>query len=148
MEDLGILAAVTTRNHWSTRAELGNCMQKMGSSRTAVEVFLPEFKYFSRLASANVTGLLTSTSNQITSRTVFSGKRIKVFSDEFFELLRKESGIVTSSGKTLSALAASYRATKLKLLEGIEKNNKQLMTGTVHWFPISQLDQKEPLKRR
>ncbi len=143
-EDLSLLSAVTEKAVWNTRTELGNSMQQMGTSGKKVAFKYPQFKYFSRMSSANVTGLLTSTSNQLTSKTVFSGKRNKVFSEDFFAQLRKDTIITAAASKSLQSLAANFRVIKLKLLDQIEKQGRQMVVGTVDWYPITQVNDEKP----
>lgn len=56
-EDLSILRQITTMDKWKTRRELGEFMKSFGSVKTVLTFTPPKFRLFSKLSSANQTGL-------------------------------------------------------------------------------------------
>jgi hypothetical protein len=57
-EDLGVLAQITNCATWYTRQEIGKKFQGAGTTRKAVRIQPIRQVYYSKLTSANQTGLL------------------------------------------------------------------------------------------
>nr|QMP82185.1 nucleocapsid protein [Blattodean orthomyxo-related virus OKIAV181] len=137
-EDLGVLSAITNNGTWSTREELGKSFQGAGTSTTVAEITPIRQVYYSKLSSANQTGLLASSYLQISSVPVFSGSRVQTFSDEFFENLGKRAGASTG-GKTIESLQGATKQLLQDIIEEVNKRGKKLEMGTVSWRDMASL---------
>lgn len=58
-EDFSLLQWMTDTQKWLTRKEMGQFKEGFGSSHDMVQVRLPKIKYYSKLISSNISGLLT-----------------------------------------------------------------------------------------
>lgn len=82
-EDLGILKQITEQGTWFTRQELKNNLQKM-STCDKQQKFAPiKLTRHYKLASANQTGLISSSHQQVWSIPVFRGRRRQTSSENF-----------------------------------------------------------------
>uniref|UniRef100_A0AAT9JH54 Nucleocapsid protein n=1 Tax=Blattella germanica orthomyxovirus 1 TaxID=3133491 RepID=A0AAT9JH54_9ORTO len=131
-EDLGVLANITNCATWYTREEMGKCFQQASSTGNVVKVKLIKQVYYSKLASANQTGLLAASYNQTTSAPVFSGSRIHAYDEEFFESIARRSG-ATTSGRTLDSLIQALKTVYKDLETEVRKRGMKLEMGTVAW---------------
>jgi hypothetical protein len=98
-EDLGVLAQITNCSTWYTREDLGRKFQGVGTSKKEVAFKPIQQILYSKLSSANQTGMLSSSYLQNSSIPVFSGQRQATFSNEFFESINwREDDRTTPSG--------------------------------------------------
>lgn len=102
-EDLGLLSSITNVPVWATRSEMGDFMKNYGQTKESMAIRLPQFTKVAKLANANMSGLLTSTTQQIHIAPVFSGKRRETFTDAFFKHMTKDSTYSTGSGRGIVA---------------------------------------------
>lgn len=131
-EDLGVLAQITNQGNWQTREEMGKCFLNASTCKKEVGFEFIRQEYYSKLSSANLSGLLASSYLQTTSSPVFSGFRTHTFSDEFFESISKRIGDA-SSGKTIESLHASTTSLLNDLQKEVDKRGKTIDMGTVSW---------------
>lgn len=134
-EDLGVLQSITSvRSPWRLRSEIA------GAFRSQKKVFkkftLPKQIYFCKLSQAIMTGILTESAFQISSKQVFAGKRTKVYLESFHKHMKQNNPNSMSSGLTLPALADFYRRLKNDLLKKIEDG---AIHGTVDWRSVETL---------
>ncbi|KAK9880152.1 hypothetical protein WA026_010022, partial [Henosepilachna vigintioctopunctata] len=141
-EDLSILKQITDLGTWNTREEMGGSFKKMTTCGKSVQVFPVALKYYSKLSSANMSGLLSSSYSQVSSLPVFSGARTQTFSDDFFEQLNKRSGTISLS-KTIPQLTSTLVEILTELKEKLASQNKRLELGTVKWRKIDGMDPVE-----
>jgi len=73
-DDFAILSFMIGKSDWKTRNEMGDGFKAMGE-QNPVSVKLIKIQKASKLTSANQTGLLSSSSAQITKRFISPGNR-------------------------------------------------------------------------
>lgn len=74
-EDLGVLQTVTDmKTPWKLRSELADKFRSTG--KTSKVIRLPQQRLYSKMAQANMTGLLTESDFQIRCKQVFAGKEL------------------------------------------------------------------------
>lgn len=130
-EDFGVLQFATGVKNWKKRAELDDAFEKMGTQEPATFKIIP-FEKYSKLTSANQTGLLSVTSSQVTTRSPFSGKTKHTFGDEFFQYMESTHNNIGAAKKDIETLSNILQATKVSLLEDIKSNPSQ-DRGTTDW---------------
>lgn len=136
-EDFGILAFMTGLKTWKRRNEMDDAFEKIGTQKLQEFKIIP-FQKYSKLTSANQTGLLSVTSSQVTSRSPFSGKTKHSFGEEFFQYMEATHSNIGASKKDLETLANILQATKVSLLEGLKANPIQ-DRGTTDWFDAASM---------
>lgn len=140
-EDLSILEQITNLGTWNTREQLGSKFQRMTMCKKS-SIFRPvKLMAYSKLASANQTGLLATAYLQTTSVPVFSGRRIQNFRDDFFEQLGKRTG-ATMTAKTIPQMTAALTEVLAELRKLLIDNGKKLEVGTVEWRSMDGIDIK------
>lgn len=135
-EDLNLLAKITDQGTWYTRSEIGNHFQKLGSSDRSCDFNLIKQKSWSKLASANITGLLSASYTQLSFQGVFSGRRFQTFSKEFYDSLGRGMG-TSVSARSLEDLQSVARKTLMEVLKIVRKNNDTIQMGTVEWYDVA-----------
>lgn len=95
------------------------------------------------MSCANQSGLLTGVYNQVAGVPTFSGKRIHLFGNDFFEHLEKKV-MVTSTGKTLPQINASLSLILEDLHQKLKTNKGRLEMGTVEWRSMDKLSTGSP----
>jgi hypothetical protein len=133
-EDLGVLEQITNCGRWYTREELGKKFQGAGESKKAVVANIVRQTFYSKLSSANQSGLLSSYL-QVSSVPVFSGKRVQTFGEEFFESIGRKTGLA-SGGKTIEQLNSAIKSLFNEVKEEVDKRGEKLDMGTVEWRSI------------
>lgn len=88
-DDLGILSQITNCATWYTREDLGKKSKGAGTTMREVKISPIKQVYYSKLASANQTGILSAAYLQNSSVPVFSGNRTATFTEEFSESIGK-----------------------------------------------------------
>lgn len=137
-EDLNLLAEITTCGTWNTRSELGKCFAGMGSSERQLNITLIRQRYWSKLASANISGLLSATYTQLSFAGVYSGKRTQNFSKEFFDSIGR--GMGPSVGvRSLEDLQKVAQKTLREVVNQLKKGGNKLTIGTVEWYAVDKL---------
>nr|QPL15393.1 nucleoprotein [Hymenopteran orthomyxo-related virus OKIAV171] len=137
-EDLSLLSQITTQANWYTREQMAGAFKKANTEGKKVTFDPVEQKYFSKLAQANMTGLLTTSYSQMSSLPCFSGKTKRKFADAFFDHLAETSGR-TMGGKSMQALIATYSQIKEELRQYLEKNDGKITTGTTEWYNMNDI---------
>lgn len=133
-EDFGILEWMTNHKGWATRNELDDAFEKIGSQPLARFKPIPIYKY-AKLTSANQTGLLSVTSSQVTSRSVFSGKHMHTYTDSFFEYMETTRSNAVAVKKNMETLVNILQNVKVDLLNHA-KEQKTQKRGTTDWHSI------------
>lgn len=128
--DFGILEYMTGYRNWSTRNKIGDSFKKMGSSETRSVRLLSMNKY-SKMSSANQTGLLALSSNPIVGKSAFSGKYKQVFID-YLDSSKTTTAGVTKNIETLRNLMMQTRES----LKDHIANNRTQDRGTTKWHSM------------
>jgi hypothetical protein len=136
-EDLGILAGITSTLRWFTREEMGKLFQAI----TETNFTLATLTYYSKMACANQTGLLTGVFNQVTTHSSFSGKRTQIYGEDFFNHLEKRSNYAASA-KSLNQIIAILSATLDDVPKVLHTNNNRMNIGTTSWRKMANLGLK------
>lgn len=89
-EDFGILSTITNVANWQTREQIGKGFTKGEHHDGRCAVKLPILSYYSKMSCANQSGLLTGVYNQVVGVPSFSGRRVQLFGNDFFEHLEKK----------------------------------------------------------
>nr|QPL15316.1 nucleoprotein [Hymenopteran orthomyxo-related virus OKIAV174] len=134
-EDFGILSQITNFTSWNTREEMGTVFKKVNTDGTSLEFEPVKQKLYSKLSQANMTGLLTTASNQLTSVPVFAGRSKRKYGDAFLDYLVEEKS-KASGGRSLQALITTYSTLKGELTNMLESKSGMLDVGTVGWKKI------------
>lgn len=137
-EDLGILEQITTVGKWFTREELGSCFINPKGKHTPVTFRLPTVTHYSKMSCANQTGLLTGVYNQVATSPCFSGQRVHIYDQDFFEHIEKRK-VIGSIGKTLPQIIAHLTSTLEELHDHLKQKNGKLEMGTTSWKVLSSL---------
>lgn len=135
-DDLSLLSQITNLSTWNTREEFGAIFRQANTKGRAVAFVPVQQIYFSTLAQANQTGLLTSSYTQLSSLPCFSGRTKRKFGDAFFDYLSSETSSVVG-GKSIQSLIAAYTQTREELKTHLEKNARTLDMGTTGWCKMS-----------
>lgn len=111
---------------------MGDAFKKMGSS-TAVRLLQPvELRKYSKLAAANLTGLLSQGQKQICSMPVFAGHRDRKLNDDFFKYMsEKVQG--PSALMDNHSIEADLASTFTTVMSKVQKGQVQKV-GNVKWF--------------
>lgn len=142
-EDLSILRQVTTMPRWKTRRELGEFMKDFGTKKEVIAFSPPKFLYYSKLSSANQTGLLSNARTQVHTAPVFSGMREQKPTDAFFKHFKEvtaDSTIV--GGKNIHSLTTMLKNICERLIHKIQTEGTIKMV-TVKWLPVSYLEKSQ-----
>lgn len=91
-EDFGMLSQITQEKRWITRRVIGDKLQKPNQTKHVVPVNLIRMSHYAKLSGASQTGLLSQTNVQTASIPVFSGRRVRLFTQEFIESVEKGVG--------------------------------------------------------
>lgn len=129
--DFRLLEYMTGFMGWATRNKMGDCFKKMGTSGVRKFKMLRMNK-FSKLSSANQTGLLSLSSNPIVGKSAFSGKHKQIFTDEFIEYLDSSKSTTTGVIKNIETLRNLLAQTRENLRDQIAANKVQEW-GTTKW---------------
>lgn len=95
--------------------------------------------HYSKLTSANMTGLLATIYQQVSSLPCFSGYRVQNFTDDFFESISKHSNTAVSA-KTLTQQTAIMTEILVELRDKLIRNGKKMEMGTVNWRKVNGMD--------
>lgn len=74
-EDLSLLTWMTDCKKWFQRRQMGATFAKAESAKEEERLVLPKMIYYSKLASSNITQLMTETNDQLSTNPVWSGYR-------------------------------------------------------------------------
>lgn len=91
---------------------------------------LPLQFLYSKMAQANMKGILTESAFQIRGKQVFAGKRAVTYMDSFYNYMNTDIPQSIQGGLTLQALATFYRGLKVELLN---RKDEHSVHGTVEW---------------
>lgn len=104
---------------------------------TVIAFIRPKFRLFSKLSSANQTGLLSSAQTQVNTAPVFSGMREQKPTDASFAHFKEitaDTSII--GGKNIHTLTTMLSSMSTKLVNKI-KNDGVIKMGTVKWLWVS-----------
>jgi hypothetical protein len=141
-EDLGVLAQITNCSTWFTREDFGRKFQGVGASKKEISFKPIQQTLYSKLSSANQTGLLSSSYLQSSSIPVFSGQRQTTFSNEFFDSTGKRLGS-SLGGKTIEQLQVATKTLLNEIIENIKGKGCKIDMGTVKWREVASLTEDE-----
>lgn len=142
-EDLYILGKITNVSNWFTREELGTCFRNQGESKSLTKIKFPVVHYYSKMSCANQTGFLSGVYNQVVTVPCFSGSRVQLFDDSFFEHVEKKR-ILANTGKTLAQIINILTSTLEELHENVRLSNGKVRMGTTKWRSMQDLDLARP----
>lgn len=129
--DFGILAWMTNQKDWATRNTLDDAFKQLGNQPP--QEFTPvKINKYSKLTSANQTGLLSVTSSQVDTRSLFSGESSHVFQDKFFEYIMSTRATGVAVKKNMETLTNILQNVKSDLFMKI-KDNRVQKRGTTAW---------------
>lgn len=109
---------------------------KAGSSTEPAPLSMPKLVNHSKLASANITDLMTETNDQFSSNPAWSGKRQVTFSQELFDALEDSKPEAKTGGKDCLSLAFDVKKEMGKVSE-IIKSRGNVNMGTVSWRTVA-----------
>nr|APG77869.1 nucleocapsid protein [Beihai orthomyxo-like virus 1] len=135
-EDFGVLSGITTHKTWYTRAECQGLFSKMKPSNedgTLELINMPELKVFSKMSGASQTKLITTGSEPVSSKMMFSGFRVRHVSEVLLECLKGEDKF-QRTGMSTGEILNGLREVREMLLEKIDNNFKAYQAGTVQWI--------------
>lgn len=132
--DFGLLEYMTGFMGWSTRNKMGDCFKKMGTSEIVRFKMIPLSK-FSKMSSANQTGLLSLSSNPVVGKSAFSGRHKQIFTDEFIDYLDSSKSTTTGVTKNIETLRNLIMQTREGLRDHIAANRSQ-DRGTTKWHSM------------
>lgn len=132
--DFGLLEYMTGYIGWATRDKMGDCFKSMGTSSEESFRMMPLIK-FSKMSSANQTGLLSLSSNPIVGKSAFSGVHKQIFTDEFIKYLVSVKGSSGGLTKNIETLKNLMSQTKEGLINLITENRVQTR-GTTKWHSM------------
>lgn len=115
---------------------MGAMFAKAGFAKEEERLILPNTIYYSKLASSNITQLMTETNDQISTNPVWSGKRQVTFSQELFDALEDSKPETRVGGKDCLSLAFDENKELAKVSE-IVKAKGNLDMGTVEWKTVA-----------
>nr|QPL15348.1 nucleoprotein [Hymenopteran orthomyxo-related virus OKIAV175] len=141
-EDFGILSQITNVANWLTREEMGSVFKSTNTKGIKMDFIPVQQLYYSKLAQANQSGLLTNTQAQICSQPVFSGYTKRKFDEAFFEYYESNTS-KSSGGRSIQTMIANYMSMKEELKKNLEKNNRVLNMGTTSWYDIGNTNLKD-----
>lgn len=132
-EDFSLLKWMTDKRQWLKRREMGGFMVEYGTVKSTIKIDLPVLKYYSKLASSNLTERMTDRNEQIASYPVWAGKRVQTYSQDLIKCLSdSQQGEAVPIGKDITSLALEVMKETKKALEEINTTKKMKM-GTVEW---------------
>ncbi|CAF4947591.1 unnamed protein product [Pieris macdunnoughi] len=130
LEDLSVLAQITTHAKWHQRKDLNSVFHQR-ASKTSATVIPIKFKYVSKMAQSLLTKSLGNVDPVATSRPSFSGFRKRTLTQEFLSYLQTGKATHSFSGDPM-LLQFALKKTKDSLLE--EKDSvKMTVAGTKTW---------------
>lgn len=89
-EDLVVFQSITSiKSPWKLRSDLTGTFTSQNKVLRPIK--LPKQIYYSKLAQANMTGLLTESAFQTANKQVFAGRRTKSHINSFQKLMRAEN---------------------------------------------------------
>lgn len=109
---------------------------KAGSSTEPAPLSMPKLVNHSKLASANITDLMTETNDQFSSNPAWSGKRQVTISQELFDALEDSKPEAKTGGKDCLPLAFDVKKEMGKVSE-IIKSRGNVNMGTVSWRTVA-----------
>jgi len=139
--DTGILEFMTNYGPWSNRNKMGDAFSKMGQQMSLPFNLIKLHKY-SKMSSANQTGLLSLSSNPVIGKSAFSGKHKQIFTDEFLDYLEKTQPAADGSVKNIETLKNLLAQTRESLRKDCAANKSQ-MRGTTSWYSVDGCTTKE-----
>lgn len=139
--DFGILEFMTDNKKWHNRSEMGDCFKGFGTS-TPVLSHLISLERFSKMSSANQTGLLSMSSNPMIGKSSFSGRHRQIFTDEFLEYFESSKSVTTSTTMNIESLKNLMLQVKENLLVEM-KANKTQARGTTSWYFTDGMDKEK-----
>lgn len=131
-EDFSLLKWITDKPKWMTRKEMGNFIERYGTTKEVLTISLPHMKYYSKLISSNITSFLTEQNEQLSSYPVWSGKRTLGYSAGLIESLSTNTKGPKHHGKDVHSLAEEL-ARETEAIAAKVANGERVEMGTVKW---------------
>lgn len=138
-EDFGVLEQITDVKRWYTRSELGESFREVQKAGKSAKFKLPQFKYYSKLSSANQNTALAGVYEQVTYAPVFSGWRHHTFSDDFFEHITIPT-VKQTTAKNLQLIENSLSETLMELRKLATSHKLDGRWGTVCWYNMETVE--------
>lgn len=139
--DFGILKYMTGYVGWATRNQMDDSFKQMGTSMPEKFRMIPLLK-FSKLSSANQTGLLSLSSNPIVEKIAFSGTDCQIFTDELIQYLDSTKSTSTGVTKNIGTSRNLMMQTRESLRDLINVNRIQ-ERGTTKWHSMENCTKEE-----
>ncbi len=132
LEDFGVLTQITNYSCWHKRSDISFVFTKTKKATMTFKAI--KMVYASKLASACMTKMIGAATPMLCERSIFSGKRKRIISDELLATIKKGSGN-SATDTTPSSISAALSNMRL----AITKDNVPVKAGTTKWHKVADI---------
>nr|DBA44342.1 TPA_asm: nucleocapsid [Diachasmavirus orthomyxi] len=143
-EDFGILPVISDVANWKRRVDIKDMYKEHSGTHLVNSQFI-KLNYYSKMSSANPSGLLTETSTQVAGGICWAGKRTKLFTKEFFDTVKSDEDEIIGVGTIRGHVAALHKLFD-KERDALLAKGGTMDYGNAQWYTMESCDiHKEPV---